>query len=178
MITFVVKERRAAYIPELEEVRADVERGYRGQESVGLARKAAEDMLAELKAGKNLADVARKIGIETGETGLFPRSYGDFIPRIGNSDAMAAAVFSLTSDAPVPDKVFVIDGRYVVLTLMHRIDADPAKMTDANREELRSSVMTAKREKLLTDLLEKLKTEADIEVEPTLQNILEGEKAL
>ncbi|ABA88300.1 peptidylprolyl cis-trans isomerase, putative [Syntrophotalea carbinolica DSM 2380] len=178
VLTFVVKERHASYIPELKEARAEVERAYRRQESVGLARQAAEAVLAELKAGKKLADVARKEKVEMGETGLFPRSYGNFIPRIGSSEALATAGFALTKEAPVADEVYVIDGRFVVATLMHRMEADPAKLTDAAREQLRTSVLTNKREKLLTELVEKLKSEAKIKVEPTLQNILEGEKTL
>lgn len=176
VVTFVVKERHASYIPELDEIRADVERAYRRQESVDLARQAAEEILAALKAGKQLADVAGKEKIAVQETGFFPRSYGNFIPRIGTSEALSETAFSLTMDAPVADQVYVVDDRFVVATLIHRVDADPAKMTDAEREELRSSVLAVKREEKLAELIENLKKEAKIKVEPTLQNILEGEK--
>jgi peptidyl-prolyl cis-trans isomerase D len=176
VVTFVVKERHASYVPELDEVRADVERAYRRQESVDLARQAAEEILAALKAGKQLADVADKEKIAVQETGFFPRSYGNFVPRIGTSEALSEKAFSLTMDAPVVDQVYVVDDRFVVATLIHRVDADPAKMTDAEREELRSSVLAVKREEKLAELIENLKKEAKIKVEPTLQNILEGEK--
>jgi len=116
--------------------------------------------------------------VEMSETGLFPRSYGNFIPRIGTSEALAKEAFALTMETPVADQVYVVDDRFVVASLMHRIDADPAKMTDAEREQLRSSVLVNKREKMLVELVEKLKVEAKIKVEPTLQNILEGEKSL
>jgi peptidyl-prolyl cis-trans isomerase D len=129
-----------------------------------------------LKAGKQLADVAGKEKIAVQETGFFPRSYGNFIPRIGTSEALSETAFSLTMDAPVADQVYVVDDRFVVATLIHRVDADPAKMTDAEREELRSSVLAVKREEKLAELIENLKKEAKIKVEPTLQNILEGEK--
>jgi peptidyl-prolyl cis-trans isomerase D len=46
------------------------------------------------------------------------------------------------------------------------------------RDELRTSVLASKQESMLGELLEKLKSEANIKVEPALQSILEGEKAL
>jgi peptidyl-prolyl cis-trans isomerase D len=178
VITFVVKERHASFVPELAAVRFEVEQAYRRQESVGLARQAAERIMAELKAGKNLVDVARKEKLEIGETGFFPRSYGDFIPRIGNSEALSKAAFALTMKAPVAGEVFVVDDRFVVATLIHRQDADPAQLTDVTREELRASLLAGKQEKLLVDLLETLKSQAKIKIDPSLQNILEGEKAI
>ena len=178
VITFVVKERHASVVPELAEVRAEVERAYRRQESVGLARQAAEDLLVELRAGKKLVDLALKQKLEIAETGFFPRSYGDFIPGIGNSETLSKAAFALTMKAPVAPEVFVVDDRFIVATLIHRQEADPAQLTEATREELRSSLLTSKREKLLVDLIQNLKSDAKIEVEPTLKNILEGEKAL
>lgn len=178
VITFVVKERRASVVPELAEVRADVERAYRRQESVGLARQAAENLLPELKAGKKLVDLAVKEKLEIGETGFFPHSYGDFIPRIGNSETLSKAAFALTMKAPVAPEVFVVDDRFIVATLIHRQEADPAQLTEVAREELRTSLLAGKREKLLVDLIQNLKNEAKIKVEPTLKNILEGEKAL
>lgn len=176
VITFVVKQRQAAYVPEFGEVRPAVEQAYRRQQSVGLARQAAERILAELKAGKKLADVVRAEQAEVGETGLFPRSYGDFVPRVGNSEALAKAAFSLTEKAPVADQVFVVDDRFVVATLQHRVEADPAQLTDAAREELRAAVLAGKQDTLVSDLLERLKQEADIRIEPTMENILEGER--
>lgn len=178
VITFVVKERHASVVPELAEIRAEVERAYRRQESVGLARQAAEKLLVELKSGKKLGDLALKEKLEIGETGFFPRSYGDFIPRIGNSETLSKAAFALTMKAPVAPEVFVVDDRFIVATLIHRQEADPAQLTKAAREELRTSLLTSKREKLLVDLIQNLKNDAKIEVEPTLKNILEGEKAL
>ncbi len=178
VITFVVKERHASVVPELAEVRVEVERAYRRQESVGLARQAAEDLLVELRAGKKLVDLALKQKLEIAETGFFPRSYGDFIPGIGNSETLSKAAFALTMKAPVAPEVFVVDDRFIVATLIHRQEADPAQLTEATREELRSSLLTSKREKLLVDLIQNLKSDAKIEVEPTLKNILEGEKTL
>lgn len=178
VIAFVVKERHASTVPELAEVRAEVERAYRRQQSVGLARQAAEGLLVELKAGKKLVDVAMKEKLELGETGFFPRSYGDFIPRIGNSETLSKASFALTMKEPVAPEVFVVDDRFIVATLIHRQEADLKQLTDVSREELRASLLAGKREKLLLDLLKNLKDEAKIEVEPTLKNILEGEKAI
>lgn len=178
VITFVVTERHVSVVPELAEVRADVERAYRRQESVGLARQAAEKLLVELKAGKKLADLALKEKLEVGATGFFPRSYGDFIPSIGNSETLSKAAFALTMKAPVAPEVFVVDDRFIVATLIHRQEADPAQLTEAARKELHNSLLTSKREKLLVDLIQTLKSEAKIEIEPTLKNILEGEKAL
>ena len=77
-----------------------------------------------------------------------------------------------------PVRVTPQDDRFIVATLIHRQEADPAQLTEAARKELHNSLLTSKREKLLVDLIQTLKSEAKIEIEPTLKNILEGEKAL
>jgi peptidyl-prolyl cis-trans isomerase D len=135
-------------------------------------------MLKELKAGKKLSDLARGQSLEMGETGLFPRSYGNFVPSLGNSEELARTAFGLTLKKPAADRVFNLDGRFVVVSLTNRVEADPSKLTEQLRDELRTSVLASKQESMLGELLEKLKSEANIKVEPALQSILEGEKAL
>jgi peptidyl-prolyl cis-trans isomerase D len=163
-------------VPDLKEVHAAVERAFRQQQSVGLARQAAEQLLKELQAGKKLADLARKQKEQVAETGFFPRSYGSFIPRLGDAPQLAKVAFTLTAEAPVADQVFAIDNRFVVASLRQRQEADMSALSASLREDLRKEVLARKRDTLLQERLDSLRTQADIRIDAALTNTLEGEQ--
>jgi peptidyl-prolyl cis-trans isomerase D len=173
---FALKQRQASFVPDLKEVHAAVERAFRQQQSVGLARQAAEQLLKELQAGKKLADLARKQKEQVAETGFFPRSYGSFIPRLGDAPQLAKVAFTLTAEAPVADQVFAIDNRFVVASLRQRQEADMSALSASLREDLRKEVLARKRDTLLQERLDSLRTQADIRIDAALTNTLEGEQ--
>jgi len=173
---FALKQRKASFVPDLKEVHAAVERAFRQEQSVGLARQAAENLLKELRTGKKLAALARKEKEQVAETGFFPRSYGSFIPRLGDSPQLAESAFTLTTEAPVAGQVFVVDGRFVVASLRGRQDADMSALTAALKEDLRKEVLARKRDALLKERLDVLRTQADIHIDAALTHTLEGEQ--
>jgi len=74
VVLFAVKERRPSRIPELTEVRTEVEQAYRQQHTEDLARKTAADLLAGVDSGKSLADQAKALHLTVEETWRKPHS--------------------------------------------------------------------------------------------------------
>lgn len=170
-----VKERRESRLPELQEVRAAVEEAFRRENGRELARQTAEKVLAGLKEGKELQELARDEGETVEETGFFARSYGAFVPRIGSAEALAAAAFELAGEAPVADEVFTVDGKYVVAMLRGRQEADMEALDDAKRAELRESLTARKQEDAINSKVQQLKAQAEIVIAPSILTTLESE---
>ena len=86
---FTVAERIATYIPELAEVRAQIEKAYRAEQSKLLAEQAAGEALAAVKEGKTLKSVATSSGGLLRTSEAFSRANGDIIPGLGSSPNLA-----------------------------------------------------------------------------------------
>jgi peptidyl-prolyl cis-trans isomerase D len=167
-LLFTLKERQPSSIPPLSAVKSQATDAYRKQGSSRLAEAAAATLLSGLKEGKTMAALARKEGLTVEETGLFARSYGAFVPRIGENEQLANAAFALTDAAPVAPEVYDLAGQFVVASLKERTEADMALLDDSKREELRTAVLEQKRQDALKTRIDKLRAEANIVPSATL----------
>ena len=175
VILFALKERVPSRIPALAEVRAQIEQAYRGEQAKSLAKAAAERLLATAKAGGGLTAPARAIGQLVEETGPFTRSYSPFVPKVGTSEELAKAAFTLTAPGNCVDKVFEIDGHFVVAALKRREAANPALLGTAQRDQLRQTLLERKQNDAVKKRLEELKAGATIEITPQMQSLLDKE---
>ena len=171
-----LKERQPSHVADLEKVRTAVESAYRREQSYTLARQAAEKLLAEVQGGKTLVASARKAKQKVEETDFFSRSYGTFVPRIGSAADIAAVAFDLSKEKPAADKVFEVAGKFVVVALKARQQADMSKLDDESRSELEKVLLARKKENLLETRIQELRKEADIDIHPALQNSLKEEE--
>jgi peptidyl-prolyl cis-trans isomerase D len=176
VVLFAVKARRESRLPELAEVRAEVEQAYRREQAKTLAREAAEKLLTAVKAGEKLETLARQQGEAVEQTGLFSRSYGAFVPKLGNAENLAKAAFTLTRISSPTPEVYEIDETFVVAALADRREADPTGLTTAQKDELRQTLLTRKQEESLAARLKELREKAEISIAPTLLSSLEGNK--
>ncbi|MBE0575750.1 MAG: SurA N-terminal domain-containing protein [Desulfuromonadales bacterium] len=176
VILFGLKERIASHIPEFAEVKDLVTAAYRAAESTKLAREAAEKLVADLRDGGNLANLAKESGYKLEETGEFTRTYSPFVPRIGTSEELAAATFALNEEQTAIDQVFEIQNRFVVADIKERIAADLAKLDAAKREELRKSILSRKQNEAVEQRLAELRNAATITIAPRTQSMLNKEK--
>jgi peptidyl-prolyl cis-trans isomerase D len=174
ILLFAVKERQESRIPELTEVRAQVEAAYRAEQSTALARQSAEAMVQALKQGESLESLARKEGQKLEETGFFTRSYGAFIPRLGSSEAIAKAAFALTAEQPALPQVEEVADKFVVAALKAREAADMSGLTAEKQAELRTTLLAKRKDEAIAAKLEELKAKADISVAPTILTAIEG----
>jgi len=176
VILFGLKERKASHIPEFDEVRAAVETAYRRDRSKDLAREAAEQLVVGLREGGSLAELAEQKDYELEETGPFTQSYAPFVPRVGSSEEISAAVFA---DAPEGDglnQVFEVQERFIVAEVKNREPADMTKLDDARRAELRQQILARKESEAVQNRVEELRAAANIQMSPGLVDMLDEEK--
>ena len=162
VLFYALKEKRAAHTPELAEVRPEVEAAYRKNKAKDLARSEGNQILAEVRAGSDLAAAALKRSLAVSETGLFTRSRTFFVPMVGANEELSNAAFTLTPAAPVPAKTFEVDGAVVVVQLKERQNAEPAGLTTLVRDEMRKSVIERKKQEILEKSLKDLREKARI----------------
>lgn len=176
VILFTVKQRVASHLPELAVVRELVTAAYRAVESKQLARAAAEQLVADLKAGGSLAKLAKKANYEIEETGEFTRTYSPFVPRLGSSKELFDAAFELTDEKKAIDRIFEIQNRFVVVEVKQRIAADMTALDQAKREELYNSLFARKETEAIEARLAELRSTATITIAPRVQDLINKEK--
>lgn len=177
VILFAIKERVPTRIPTLAEARPQVEQAFRREQAKGLAKAAAERLLSAAKAGGGLAGPARSGGQQVESTGAFTRSFSPFVPKVGTSEELAKAAFALTTAGECIDKVYEIDGSFVVAALKRREAADPSRLGNAERDQLRQSILERKQNDAVKARLDELKAGAAIVIPPQVQAMLDKENA-
>lgn len=165
---FALDNREESRLPELDEVRDQVEAAYRKAESVTLARQAAEAALKKALEKKSLEGVAANKLVKVESTGDFARSFGDFVPRLGQNSELAAKAFTLTDEAPVADQVFEVDGRFIIAALEKKTPADLNQLTEDKKAALRQTLEARKKDEALQKKLDELRKTAVIDVSPVL----------
>ncbi len=161
---FAIKERQPSRLPELSEVKVAVEQAYRAAQAETLVQELADQLLTQAIEANNLETAAKKLKLNIEQTGDFNRSYGSFIPRIGNSEELANAAFSLSEEKPVAGKVFNINNRSLVAALKEAKVADFTAVDEATKTQLQSQVLQQKKNKAVNDKLQELLRQAEIEI--------------
>lgn len=174
ILLIAIKDRQESRIPTLADVRAQVEEAYRAEQSTALARQTAEAMVKALQQGESLESLARKEGQTVEETGFFSRSYGAFIPRLGSSEAIAKAAFTLTTEQPALTQVEEVAEKFVVAALIKREEADMSGLTAEKKTELQTALQSRRKDEAIAATLEELKAKADITIAPSILSALEG----
>jgi len=162
----------------LEEVKTEIAKEILTNDRAKARAKAEADrLLAGLKQGKQLEELAppetadRKpaAGLHTQQTGKIARM-GGFVPPIGVDEDLARAVFELTKEKPVPDKVFELSPpaglglpSYVVVQLLDRVEPDLTAFPEA-KPVLTNQMLAGRRQGQLAAWLQHQRETAQIEV--------------
>ncbi len=164
VFVFTLKDRQASYLPELAEVKNRVEQAYRAEQAQTLAKELADQLLADAQNSKNLTAAAKKLKVPTEETGDFTRGYGNFVPRVGSYPELAETAFSLTTEAPVADKVFEVGNRYLVAGLKEAKVAELEKAEQTALSQLKERLLAEKKEQMVNQKLNELLQQAEINI--------------
>ena len=151
------KERKAAAVPALAEIRGAVEEKAKAAKAVELAKKKAEDAAKQLST---------KAAIKTQTTGSFGFSAKGDIPVIGSSPEIVEAVFKLSA-AQAPSTPFKVGNRWYAVRVKSRTEAPKAQF-DATREELKKKMLPKKQEDALIEWSKGMREKAKIEIDQTL----------
>ena len=151
------KERKAATVPPLAEIKSAVEEKTKAAKAVELAKKKAEDAAKQLSS---------KAELKTQTTGSFGFSDKGDIPTIGASPEIAEAVFKL-STMQSPASPFKVGPRWYAVRVKSRIEAPKAEF-DKTKEELKKKMLPKKQEESLASWTKELRAKAKIEINQAL----------
>jgi len=149
-------------IPPLNEVKEEVTRKVIGMKAEEKARQGAEDLLNQIRTGKNIREVAREKGYPWEETGFFTRTAG-VVPKIGPAKEFMGILASLTEKNPVSKEVVRTKDGYFVVRLSGYEPADQNKFQSV-KKNLEKRLSYQKQEEALQNWLEQLKAKAKIEI--------------
>lgn len=151
------KERKAATVPPLAEIRGAVAAKAKVAKAIELAKKKADDA-AKLLSGKGT--------IKTQATTSFGFSAKGDIPAIGASPEIMDAVFKLSA-SQAPAAPFKVGNRWYAVRVKSRTEAPKAQF-DATKEELKKKMLPKKQEDALSDWSKGLREKAKIEINQAL----------
>jgi len=165
---FRVAEIQEANTIPFEEAKERVTNDLKQQKSRDLASQAADDWAAKMQAGTPLEELAKTLGVQVEETGLFKRN--DVIPKYGRSAAFSRMAFELQVGASAA----VHDGaRYAVIQVTDRQPADMAALDDQQKQTTREQLLRQKRQQArmafdtaLGDEMQQLIESGDIVLNP------------
>ena len=161
---FMLKQRKASHLPELSEVKPQVEQAYRSEQAQTLTKELADKLLALASDKKSLTEAAKEMKLTIEESGEFSRSSGFFIPRIGTSQELAETAFSLTPEEPIASKVYTINGKYLVASMKSMTVAKFENLKEDDRAQLKSRLLEDKKGQIVAEKLQQLVQQAQIEI--------------
>lgn len=159
-----VVEKLPAGTQPFEQAKERVETELRREKGTEIARKGAEEFLGKVKEAGSLKAAAETAKREVEESGEIART-GRYIPGIGGSDELKAAIARLSAEKKLAEEVFVVAGDAVVVEFLERTlpsDEDVAKKMD----ETRKTLLERKQQEVFADYVEEQKKQGAIEVFP------------
>jgi peptidyl-prolyl cis-trans isomerase D len=158
---------QAPEIPALDTVREQVTKDYRTNQSIILAKKKSEEMLALLKGDAVLADLGKTNNIEIKQASLSRNSIGE--ETNGFPSSLMINVFSLSDANPLPEEPAKVEGDFYLYQFTERTLPDPANMTDEEKEQYKTQILSAKQERILVAWIRHQEREADIFTNKNIQ---------
>jgi peptidyl-prolyl cis-trans isomerase D len=149
-------------IPPLDEIKEEVRRKVIGMKAEEKARQVAEDLLNQIRTGKNIREVAREKGYPLEETGFFTRTAG-VVPKIGPAREFMGILASLTEKNPVAKEVIKTKDGYFVVGLSGYEPADQSKFQSV-KKNLEKRLVYQKQEEAFQNWLSQLRSKAKIDI--------------
>ena len=153
-------------IPPLDEVKEEVRRKVIGMKAEEKARQVAEELLNQIRTGKNIREVAREKGYPLEETGFFTRTAG-VVPKIGPTREFMGILASLTEKNPVAKEVIKTKDGYFVVGLSGHEPADQTKFQSV-KKNLEKRLVYQKQEEAFQNWLDQLRSKAKIDINKDL----------
>jgi len=154
----MLKEKKASYIPELDEVKDEVKKSLSQFEREKIAKEEAYRLKKELDEGKPIDALAAQAEVEVSHTLYFDREQA--INKFGMNRSLLDAAFKLKvkESAVVP-----VSGKYYVILMIERSGFDE-EMYKKERDDFLKSFLENKQNEVLSAWLENLRKNANITI--------------
>ncbi|HQH26501.1 MAG TPA: peptidyl-prolyl cis-trans isomerase, partial [Oligoflexia bacterium] len=156
-----------SYIPELDEVREQVENSYRREQARKLAKETAEKALAELNEVKNPEAVAAKFSAKVEATEQATRTSAN--GAIFNAPDAKTMLFTLSELSPILQQVVDAGSTFYVAQLTSVALPDDRDF-EKTKDELHRRESQKNANRILDVLLKTLRAQSDVHVNPDLLN--------
>jgi peptidyl-prolyl cis-trans isomerase D len=158
---FQTAESKASYLPELKEVKKEVEEKFIAHETWAAAESTSEKYLKSLKEGKSWETMAKENNLKIQQTNFFTRR--DPILDIGNAPALNEMAFKLGKDHPYTQKPFVNNKGAFVIRWEGNEGIDEKKFQE-EKDVYRDSLTQTKHQRIFENWIKNLRKKAVIEV--------------
>ncbi|BAI80526.1 peptidyl-prolyl cis-trans isomerse D [Deferribacter desulfuricans SSM1] len=159
---FELIEKKKSYIPKFEDVKKEVINDYINDKSVELAKDNALSLIKKYNELQKIAD-SKKLSITT--TPDFKRI--DPIPDIGTNEELSKKIFN--KGKGLLETPFVVGNNIFIIEVNNIKYPDFSKITEDEKKEIESYILSIKQDEALNSYIEKLKNNAKIEVNPSIK---------
>jgi len=160
-IVLRVKDREPAHPTPLAEVKDRIVAAIKQEKAAEAAREKGEALLAELAGGASMKSVAETAGLKAEEVDSVDRS------GAGHNQELVADVFRLPrpdADKPLDKGLALNSGDYAVIRLKSVKDADPATMTEAQRNQLKRTFTNMRGNQAMLAMVDYLRAHAEVDI--------------
>lgn len=154
-------EQQPEHVPPLEQIKEQVRDWVKRQSAGKQAEEEAVRLLARLRKGEPLAQVAAQAGLPLKDSGFFTRLRG-FLDQPAAA-SLTSAAFQLSGQQPYPPQPLLWQDRYYLLSFKARRPPDPAEFKQ-ERHKLLSGVLEHKQQLIYTSWLNGERQRAKIKV--------------
>jgi peptidyl-prolyl cis-trans isomerase D len=164
--TYLIEEKKADYLPDLEEAEAEVRAELVGEKVIARAREESRSLLDRIRGGVSLEEAASAVKGKIQETALFTRN--GFVPEAGGSGEIFGGAFRLGEGefggpAVSGDKVWV----YRVEEVSTALDEEFAE----EKKDLAARLRKEKQDQLFESWLRQLRELRSVEIDESLTNL-------
>lgn len=159
---FVValSERKESAVPPLAEVRERVEADYRAEQAVEAARKHADELLASLKSGSTLDQVAEQENLDVKKADDIGGKV-NVLKDFGPVQALSDVAFATTKDGEPLSRSFVSGSKVAIFVRDGVTEATKDQFT-ADKDELTEKLAKAREQAALQEFIRALKEKQEI----------------
>ena len=148
-------------IPPLARLKDQVREALKKQQAKDEAEQEAARLLARLRQGEPLAQVAAQAGLTINNSNFFTRSPG-FLGQ-PKAEPLTAAAFRLSSNNPYPPEPLLWQDKYYLLAFKARRTPDPAEF-QKEQDKLTREALEHKRQLLFANWLDQERRRAKIKI--------------
>ncbi len=154
--------------PELDEVRAEVEKDFRAGKAVEQAQSVADQIIIDLnEQTASFEQIAETQGLTLQDSG--PLLKNDPNHQSGFPQSLVQDVFRLSASSPVAKQPGLVDQNFYVYRFKERQPPQTA-MSDEDRQRYRELLLQFKQQRILDAWISNRQAQADIKIHSSLQN--------
>lgn len=147
-------------IPELQVVKKEVTANYKKAEAKILAKKKSEEILSSLQESGDFGELTKNNNLELKKATLSRSSFGK--ESNGFPSILLQNVFALSAAKPIPEEPAKVGQLLYVYQFTERTLPDTGAITDEEKEQFKTQIISSKQERLLIAWLRNQERSAEI----------------